>query len=193
MHQKVKLLSFIGYNRKVPCAHRSHLALQVDRKMKKGATIKSYLIKMALILAGFKMWKQSKTNPTFDYQIQYFKSLLYCTFVNLYLVVWQIYLIRFLCQSTAQRCVQTASTRCVFKIYNVTRLALLCIPLETRSWKNPPLCARRCICMILFLALCCTWTFSFSWIFSWISSPWAYVGSYFTSKSPWAYIGHSFR
>ena len=139
---------------KVPCAHRSHLAVyQVDRKMKKGATIKSYLIKMALILAGFKMWKQSKTCPTFDYQIQYFKSLLYCTFVNLYLVVWQIYLIRFLCQSTAQRCVQTASTRCVFKIYNVTRLALLCIP-YTRSWKNPPLCARRCICMILFLAKC---------------------------------------
>jgi hypothetical protein len=122
--------------------------------MKLYTTIKSYLIKMALILAGFKMWKQSKTNPTFDYQIQYFKSLLYCTFVNLYLVVWQIYLIRFLCQSTAQRCVQTASTRCVFKIYNVTRLALLCIP-YTRSWKNPPLCARRCICMILFLALCC--------------------------------------
>jgi hypothetical protein len=130
------------------------MALQVDRKMKLYTTIKSYLIKMALILAGFKMWKQSKTNPTFDYQIQYFKSLLYCTFVNLYLVVWQIYLIRFLCQSTAQRCVQTASTRCVFKIYNVTRLALLCIP-YTRSWKNPPLCARRCICMILFLALCC--------------------------------------
>ena len=145
---------------KVPCAHRSHLALQVDRKMKKGATIKSYLIKMALILAGFKMWKQSKTNPTFDYQIQYFKSLLYCTFVNLYLVVWQIYLIRFLCQSTAQRCVQTASTRCVFKIYNVTRLALLCIP-YTRSWKNPPLCARRCICMILFLALCSPWAEKF--------------------------------
>ena len=144
------------------------------------------------------MWKQSKTNPTFDYQIQYFKSLLYCTFVNLYLVVWQIYLIRFLCQSTAQRCVQTASTRCVFKIYNVTRLALLCIP-YTRSWKNPPLCARRCICMILFLALCCIAPAALVGYFleSAALGPvhYAYFQdySYFTSKSPWAYIAHLFQ
>ena len=41
------------------------------------------------------------------------------------LVASNIYLIRILCQSTAKRCVQTASTRCVFKIYNVTRLAYI--------------------------------------------------------------------
>ena len=46
--------------------------------------------------------------------------------VNLYLGNVKIYLIRILCQSTAHRCVKTATIRCVFKIYNVTRFKILC-------------------------------------------------------------------
>ena len=78
--------------------------------MKKGAQIKSYLISHALILAGFKMWKLKLCTKSLN--------LLYWHYVNLF---YGIVKIRFLCQSTAFRCVFTASTRCVFKIYNVTR------------------------------------------------------------------------
>ena len=93
--------------------------------------VKLYLMPI-LILAGFKMWKQSYSYSATDNSL-YSRGLLYWIQLNLYLVASNIYLIRILCQSTAKRCVQTASTRCVFKIYNVTRLAHLCIP-YTRSW-----------------------------------------------------------
>jgi hypothetical protein len=54
-----------------------------------------------------------------------FAKPIYPQNTNLYLILVKIYLIRILCESTAQRCVKTASTRCVFKIYNLTRLKMV--------------------------------------------------------------------
>ena len=71
----------------------------------------------------FVAWSSLALRCTILFQLQH---------MFMHLVASNIYLIRILCQSTAKRCVQTASTRCVFKIYNVTRLAHLCIP-YTRS------------------------------------------------------------
>ena len=88
--------------------------------LKKGPQIKSYLISHPYILAGFKMWKHLNLSYA---QVKTLR-ILYCKCVNLYLVLVKIYLIRILCQSTATRCLKTASTRCVLKIYNVTRLNL---------------------------------------------------------------------
>ena len=86
--------------------------------LKKGAQIKSYLISHALMKAGFKMWNYQLKICTTTYN----EGLLYWHYVNLFYGIVKIYLIRILCQSTAGICVFTASTRCVFKIYNVTRL-----------------------------------------------------------------------
>jgi len=85
--------------------------------IRKGVGIKSYLISYALIWSGFKMWKQ------IDLYIFCVETrITYCKCVSLYKVYRSIYLIRILC--VVKRCVKTASTRCVFKIYNLTRLKL---------------------------------------------------------------------
>ena len=90
-------------------------------KLKKGAQIKSYLISHAKIRAGFKMWKQ--IDLYFHHKYSLGSHILYCKCVNLYLVKLNLYLITILSpgQSTI-RCVKTASTRCVFKILNFSRL-----------------------------------------------------------------------
>jgi hypothetical protein len=43
--------------------------------------------------------------------------------------------------------------------------------------------------MILFLALCSPWTNSFSWIFSWISSPFIEISLFYKQK-PLGLITH---
>jgi hypothetical protein len=85
--------------------------------MKKGVQIKSYLISHGLIRAGFKMWKQ--IDLYFHHKYSLGSHILYWKCVNLYLLKVKQNLITILspAQSTL-RCVKTASTRCVFKIYS---------------------------------------------------------------------------
>ena len=80
--------------------------------LRKGALIKSYLISIALITAGFKMFQQIDLYmlPTINTQ----------KCVSLYFVYVKISLVH----SSSTRCVLSSSTRCVFKIYNVTRFKL---------------------------------------------------------------------
>ena len=90
--------------------------------LKKGAQIKSYLISHALITAGFKMWKQIHL---YTHQVSR-PRILYSKCLNLYLLFLKIYLMDYRIKSfiKARRCVETARRRCVFKIYNVTRLKI---------------------------------------------------------------------
>ena len=101
----------------------TQLGLLIAAYVKKGALIKSYRYSHALITPRFTMWKQIDLylHLRFLYLLRITAHHNKC--VNLYLGNVKIYLIRILCQSTAHRCVKTATIRCVFKIYNVTRFA----------------------------------------------------------------------
>ena len=79
---------------------------------RKGAQIKSYLISIALITAGFKMYQQIDLYmlPTINMKC-----------VSLYYFCVKISLVH----QASTRCVLSSSTRCVFKIYNVTRFKQL--------------------------------------------------------------------
>jgi len=81
--------------------------------LRKGAQIKSYLISIALITAGFKMLQQ------IDLYMLPTINTMKC--VSLYFVYVKISLVH----SSVTRCVLSSSPRCVFKIYNVTRFKLL--------------------------------------------------------------------
>ena len=132
-------------NLKIP--HNS-LLIMLDIKssyyayVKKGALIKSYRYSHALITPRFTMWKQIDLylHLRFLYLLRITAHHNKC--VNLYLVNVKIYLIRILCQSTAHRCVKTATIRCVFKIYNVTRFTcammkkISLITEFTTTWQN---------------------------------------------------------
>ena len=89
--------------------------------LKKGAQIKSYLTSHALMTAGFKIWKEIHlyTHQRLTLRI------LYCKCLNLYLVFVKIYLIRIKCLGGGcSGCIQTASRRCVLKIYWLSRLKI---------------------------------------------------------------------
>jgi hypothetical protein len=88
-------------------------------KMKKGSHMKSYLISYANMTPGFKIWKQ--IDLYFHHIYALGSQILSWKSVNLYLVKVKIYLIPIL-STAAPRCVQTASPRCVFKIFNFSRL-----------------------------------------------------------------------
>lgn len=89
--------------------------------LKKGAQIKSYLISHANITAGFKIWKEIHLYT--DQRLTL--NILYCKCLNLYLVFVKIYLIRIKCLGgICCGCIQTASRRCVFKIYSLSRLKI---------------------------------------------------------------------
>ena len=92
-----------------------------NSQLKKGAPIKSYLISHAYITPGARCTK----HENLSYGGLKTLGILYCKCVNLYLLNVHLDLIRILCQSRPSRCLKTASARCVFKIYNVTRLDFL--------------------------------------------------------------------
>lgn len=83
---------------------------------RKGAQIKSYLISIALITAGFKMYQQIDL-----YMLPTINKALTMKCVSLYFVYVKISLVH----QASTRCVLSSSTRCVFKIYNVTRFKQL--------------------------------------------------------------------
>ena len=89
--------------------------------LKKGAQIKSYLISHALMTAGFKIWKEIHLYTDQRLTLR----ILYCKCLNLYLVFVKIYLIRIKCLGgRCCGCIQTASRRCVLKIYWLSRLKI---------------------------------------------------------------------
>ena len=111
------------YSYLLALGHLYHIKYQM-KVFISGSILQSYLILCANIISGFNMWKHIALYFYHKYSLG--SQILYCKCVQLYVAFVKIYLITI--QTAAQssvRCVQSASTRCVFKILNITRFFLL--------------------------------------------------------------------